>query len=239
MRAALLALTLVAACVGTRDQLAGVPDDAGGAANAQCVTAADCMLAASSCCACPAFAAPRTGDACSDVMCPTPPTDCPQITAACVDGACTIACQPVRCDLSCPQGFASDAAGCLVCACAMSPEPQNACAVDADCAEIPADCCGCARGGADEAVLASQADAIVASRMCPPSPSCPDVDVCTPGAAARCLGGQCALVAPPPTTAGGECGRADEPPCPSGTVCVLNADPRATSDRAGTCQPAN
>jgi hypothetical protein len=204
----------------------------------ECETAADCVLAASTCCACADFSMPDMGwqDGCADIECPMP-ADCPAIAAACVDGACTTTCAPVACDLSCSDGFASDAAGCLVCACAGGEVPPSTCLEDADCVQIPADCCGCAQGGADTAAPADTAEAIVEAMMCSNDPACPQVDVCDPGAAPRCVSGTCALV---PASSDGldvGCGRPDLPMCPEGTVCVLNADSDAQSQGVGTCQP--
>jgi hypothetical protein len=204
----------------------------------ECASAADCVLAASTCCACPDFAMPDMGweDGCQDIECPMP-ADCPAIAADCVEGACTTVCAPVTCDLSCEGGFAADAAGCLVCACGAGETPPASCVEDADCVEVPADCCGCAQGGEDTAVPAAYADAAVESLMCPTDPACPQIDVCDPSAAPRCVSGTCALV--PGTSDGLDvgCGRPDLPTCPEGTVCVLNADSDAQSQGVGTCQP--
>ena len=59
------------------------------------------------------------------------------MTAVCDHGGCAVACGAISCPLDCPSGFAVDATGCLVCACA-APEDDDgeapaACSVDADC----------------------------------------------------------------------------------------------------------
>src|SRR5690606_40804527 len=64
-----------------------------------------------------------------------------------------------------------------------------------DLARARDDCCGCARGGMDTAVPASEVAAHEAALMCPQDPSCPDVDTCAPELAARCIAGACTLVA--------------------------------------------
>jgi hypothetical protein len=102
---------------------------------------------------------------------------------------------------------------------------------------IPADCCGCERGGEDRAAPATLADDLVESLMCPADPACPDVDVCDPSSVPRCLGGTCVLAGAPMDAETSECGRPDLPPCPDGTVCVLNADAEASSQGVGTCEP--
>ncbi|MCB9564993.1 MAG: hypothetical protein H6708_31805 [Kofleriaceae bacterium] len=208
----------------------------------ECYVAADCAAAASSCCGCADFAVPgdSRADGCEDVMCPEPPPgDCPAVAPACVDGFCTLACVPVTCDMTCADGFAADVAGCLVCACAEAPAPGGDCAVDDDCVEVAADCCGCGRGGADTAVPVDQVATHDAELGCPADPTqaaCPEVDVCDPAAAPRCAAGRCTLGAGPPTDGlVGLCGRPDLEPCPAGTACVLNADSDAAAAGLGTC----
>ena len=200
------------------------------------------MLAATTCCGCDEYAMPATGgvDACDEVECPMPDEErCPALVAACVDGACTAACVPVACDLVCDAGFARDAAGCLTCACAPGSADVPACTGDTDCVQVAADCCGCARGGADTAVPAAEADDFSESLMCPSDPAdaaCPEVDVCDPSLTAQCRGGQCVLASSEDalTTT---CGRPDLAICTEGTVCVLNADPAAAMAGVGTCEP--
>jgi hypothetical protein len=179
-------------------------------------------------------------DSCDAVDCPPPPEPCADLRAACVDGVCAAVCAPVACELSCGSGFEVDAAGCLTCACAAPPPAAVACTEDAECVQVAADCCGCARGGADTAVPAAEADRFSESLMCPDPPSgaaCPEVDVCDPSEAPRCRGGQCVLEGDPDDGADAPgCGRPDLPTCPEGTVCVLNADPEASMDGVGSCQ---
>ena len=244
MRRLVLVLLVVAGCDfaageslddGAADDGAGEPAPGAG----ECATADDCALAASTCCECPTYAV-AGGDAdvgaCDEVECPAPDA-CPAIVAACEQGVCTIACAPVTCDLTCADGFAVDEAGCLVCACAAA-DPAPACVGDDDCVRVAGDCCGCARGGADTAVPAGTEDSFGESLMCPADPSCPDVDVCDPSLAPRCVSGRCALVAPPADDrADARCGAPELPPCPEGTVCVLNADSEATEAGLGVCRP--
>jgi hypothetical protein len=244
-----VAAALVAGCdLAPREDNALGGDDSGdpGAPppGAECATADDCALASTTCCGCGEYgiSADSRGDACDEVECP-PPSDeaaCPALVAACVDGVCTAACAPVVCELSCTNGFAADDYGCLTCACAEAPpSTDSACVEDVDCVQVAADCCGCARGGADTAVAASDADAFSESLMCPDHPACPEVDVCDPSVAPRCRGGRCVLEGDPDDGAGEAaqpCGRPDLPTCPEGTVCVLNADPEASMDGVGSCQ---
>jgi hypothetical protein len=240
-----LAVVATGACDFAHGTLEGAPDDDADGVAPECATAADCIVASTTCCGCGEYAMPDDGlaDSCEDVPCdPDPSADCPPLIAACVDGVCTTACQAITCDLSCPAGFAIDGAGCLSCQCASGPPSDAECSIDADCAQVPADCCGCARGGADTAVPVDQVTSFGESLMCPADPgdaACPEVDVCDPALAAHCEAGRCVLSDAfdidevPPT-----CGRPDLPPCPTGTVCVLNADSEASMEGLGTCQPA-
>lgn len=227
LRAAMTAcLALWAGCVFASNELAGdqAPDD-DVRGNDACFEDSDCMLAGPSCCECPTFAVSNDsgwGDACEQVDCETP-TACPALVARCDDGVCAAACAPTTCNLTCPTGFAVDAAGCTTCECASGPaQPQ--CQVDSDCLRTRADCCGCDRGGTDTAVPANMLDAFVDSLGCTGNESCPGVSTCNPGETPRCMSGQCVLAAggttPPPSD---ECGRPDLPPCPTGTVCVINS----------------
>lgn len=219
-------LALWAGCVftsaeTTNDQQPG--DDVRG--DDACFVDSDCMLAGPSCCECPTFAVRNDsgwGDACEQVNCPMPAA-CPSLVARCDEGVCAAACAPATCDLSCPAGFAVDAAGCTTCMCATGGA-QPGCQTDGDCVRVPADCCGCDRGGTDTAVPANMVDAFADNLNCTGNESCPGVSTCNPGDEPRCMGGQCVLAggsSPPPS---GECGRPDLPPCPSGTVCVINAE---------------
>ena len=212
---------------------------AGSAPRSPCFGDDDCALAGASCCACPSFAVAANDPglkSCGTINCPPMPADsCPNnLRAACVGGSCALACRPMACGTTCAGGFASDANGCLLCEC-LQPGP-DACVQDGDCVEVKADCCGCAHGGADTAVLAAQASAYEASLGCPSSPQCPNQNVCSFGAVARCAAGQCTLEAPsalPP----GACGRTDLPACPAGQVCTVNASPDADRQGVGVCAP--
>src|SRR5258708_29774214 len=134
----------------------------GSGAPGECAADTDCALAATTCCACPTFAVAVTDPAhaaCADMQCP--PSSCTNnVRATCELGACTIACVALACPAqSCASGFAVDATGCLSCACDAG---ATECAIDSDCTRVPADCCGCTRGGRDTAVpnsLVAQHDA--------------------------------------------------------------------------------
>ena len=221
-------------CLTAQDAGAEAPDMLG-----TCSVAADCVLAAPSCCACPSYALPigsGFADACDGVECPSPPLGCAPLVARCDEGACVAACMPAACELSCPTGFAADASGCLACACA--PTPAGECAVDTDCERVPADCCGCERGGQDTAVPAVRAGEHLADLMCGGTESCPGVSTCD-GAEPRCQLGRCVLAAPITDPGGppGACGRPDLPPCPPGEACVLNESDEAGPLGVGVCRP--
>ncbi|HEY5952674.1 MAG TPA: hypothetical protein VIV40_44550, partial [Kofleriaceae bacterium] len=196
----LLAFALVlAACNGSLEDNAlgggsdGAGSGSGGGAGAysECHVASDCVAAGPKCCDCPTHAVPVNDpaqQACANVDCPTPSCGSP-MQASCDAGKCTLVCSPVQCDasVSCADGFATDANGCLTCACAVPTATE--CGVDGDCAEVRADCCGCALGGNDTAVPASQVTAWEAQLMCPANPSCPGINTCAPDLAAHCIAG--------------------------------------------------
>jgi hypothetical protein len=246
MRVSLLAFALLlAGCPGTLENRASEDDQGGsgsgsgaggGASASECRYADDCAPAGPKCCDCPTHAIPVDDpayQACANVDCPTPSCGSP-MEAACQAGRCVLVCSPVTCDATCTDGFATDANGCLTCACA-APSAID-CSVDADCSRVRDDCCGCARGGNDTAVPTTLVSAHEAGLMCPTNPSCPEVDTCAADLAARCIAGSCTLVAGPlPANA---CGRPDLPACPSGEVCTLNASDPATMQGVGVCQPA-
>ncbi|MCX5747601.1 MAG: hypothetical protein NT062_34480 [Proteobacteria bacterium] len=196
-----------------------------------CQLDGDCALAGATCCECPTFAVASGDFGCNGVACPTP-SACPAVQARCVANTCAVVCTPVTCDAACADGFVTDAAGCLTCACA--PAAPAACHVDGECARVAADCCGCAAGGMDTAVLASDATGFVDGLGCPMNPQCPGIDTCEPGVVARCLQGSCALttVGAMPATS---CGRPDLPACPASQQCILNSDATATSFGVGVC----
>jgi hypothetical protein len=223
------------------DQEAGQDDDDGFTEPRGCFADTECVLAGPSCCECPTFALRADSgwqDACEQVDCP-PPADCPALVATCdsLGGSCVATCAPVQCDLECRNGFAVDDAGCTVCACGAGPLTPE-CDDDTDCVQVPADCCGCERGGADTAVPQSIANTHVQDLMCTGKEACPGVSTCDASAAPRCDDGVCTLtssgVTPPDD---GECGRPDQPPCPDGLVCVINvADAEAGT---GRCEAPN
>lgn len=243
---ALLALGLAlaaSACIGALES--GLATDDDGLAPEQCFADADCVLAGPTCCACPTYATPVTSgwaDSCANVDC-MPPVGCTELVARCDFGRCLAACAPVACDLTCGQGFAPDATGCLTCTCNSMPAPPS-CELDDDCVAVPADCCGCARGGVDTAVPRALVDEHLAGLGCPTDPTvgaCPDVTTCDPSQVPRCLDHQCALLGPNdpawPEPPPGACGRPDLPPCPDGQICVLNRDGEAGPLGLGVCEP--
>jgi hypothetical protein len=200
----------------------------------------ECVPAASTCCACPTFAVSRDSGwsaACADVPC-EPAPQCAPVTPVCSPRGCTLDCDEVPCELTCADGFAADAAGCLTCACREAP--RSGCQSASECARVPADCCGCARGGADTAVLAVEVESHQRGLACSADARCPEVDVCPQAQAVVCRRGRCELVEidPPvgsPDLPPGACGRADLPPCPAGTRCILNRSSDADEDGVGIC----
>lgn len=243
MRVAVLALLLaLTGCPPKLEQDAlggdngsGSGSGSGGGAAPECFAANDCVPAGPKCCDCPTHAVPKSDPAqraCSEVNCPTPSCGSP-MRAACDSGRCVLQCSPVACDgVSCANGFVTDDNGCLTCACA-APSPME-CGADGDCARVREDCCGCALGGDDTAILATQVAQHEAALNCPASPACPGFDTCLPDLAARCVQGTCALVS------GGlpadACGRADLQACPVSQVCTVNADEQATMYGVGVCR---
>jgi hypothetical protein len=247
MRFLVLAFTLaLAGCPASLENDASQGGDGAGSGSgsggagvpAECHVAADCAPAGPKCCDCPTHAVPKVDPsykACANVECPMPACGSP-MEADCQAGQCVLVCSAVACDMSvsCADGFATDANGCLTCGCAVPDGGE--CAVDGDCARVRADCCGCMMGGNDTAVPASQVAAWEAQLMCPPNPSCPAVNTCAPELAARCIAGTCTLVAGAlPANA---CGRPDLPACPTGELCTVNANDQATMQGVGVCLPA-
>jgi hypothetical protein len=234
----LRALTLTAALAACQSVSPAALDNGGGGGgggsgsgqgtNVECAIDADCALAAAKCCDCPTFAVPLTDPAhraCEGISCPV--SSCPMnARATCSGGACVLACAPVACQLACAQGYAIDPTGCLECACADIPAP--ACTGDSDCVRTRADCCGCARGGADTAVAAGDQPAFDANLACPTDPQCPGGDTCAAGTAPACIEGACQLVTAAPANA---CSGA----CAGGQQCVLNSDADATMHGLGVC----
>jgi hypothetical protein len=240
-RSVRFALVLLSACQlapsGADTLHNGSGSGSGSAAPGECAIDTDCALAATTCCACPTFAVSVTDPAhaaCADMQCP--PSSCTNnVRATCELGACTIACVALACPAqSCASGFAVDATGCLSCACDAG---ATECTIDSDCARVPADCCGCTRGGRDTAVpnsLVAQHDAALG---CPAQPQCPGVDTCAPDLAPRCVRGSCELVSGTGALPPNACGRADLPACPTGMVCTVNSDAVATMQGVGVCLP--
>jgi|GEM_PF-1276620 len=235
----------------------GAPDAPPPDAPARCAVAADCEAAAATCCECPTFSLPVSegyGAACEDVDCGPPPDDteggaCAPTRVQCDGGTCRLFCEAVACDVRCEFGFAPDPAGCLRCsadACAPEPPAEAECTLNSDCARVPADCCGCAEGGADTSVPVGRVDEHIEGLECDAAPICPGVDICDPADVPRCIDGTCMLAPDPggeddsPEPPGDEpavCGTPDRT-CPAGQVCVLN-DPEAqeaTNRGLGVCR---
>ena len=233
------------AAEGDRDDDDGTGDGAGGGdapAAAECDRATDCVPAGSTCCECPAFAVPVSSgydEACSEVTCDPAPTGCAATEPTCALGRCQLICSPLVTEMACDSGFARDDFGCLLDACDLGSEAPE-CEGDEDCVQVPADCCGCARGGSDTAVPAGSEAEYEDDLDCPTDPSCPGVDVCDPGSAPSCIAGRCQLASSPGDDGAPSilCGTTDSAPCPEGTVCVLNHPDAsdATQLGAGSCQ---
>lgn len=205
------------------------------AAATECVLDRDCMVAGARCCDCPTFAIPLSDpirEACAGVRCPD--MHCPDnVRAACQEGRCALACVAMECPRSCLFGFATDGSGCLTCECA---EPlATGCLQASDCARVRADCCGCARGGHDTAVLARDAAHHDDDLDCPATPQCPGRSTCDAAATVQCIRLHCVLSAAvrlPPSA----CGRIDLPPCEPPDACVINSgNPIANEQGVGVC----
>lgn len=233
-----LLLLLVTACpqAHTDAPTAGGDDDGlPEPTNAPCVDDGDCELAGRTCCECPTFALaagdPKL-DACSDVTCPPREGTCAVIRAVCVRNQCAVACEAVVVTKTCVDGFAADAAGCLVDACAPAVAPM--CDVDGDCVETRADCCGCGRGGSNTAVPVGQRAGFDQQLGCTGTQSCPEVDTCVAAETPQCAQGACKLIAGGlPTDA---CGRPDLAACANGAVCTVNANEPASEHGVGVCR---
>lgn len=231
---------LLAACPqgSVNDQAAGddgnVPDPAS-PTKAFCIEDADCALASRTCCECPSFALAMDDpklDACNSVMCPPQQNECAMISAVCVKNQCTVACEPVMVTKTCPNGFATNAAGCLIDACAEATTPE--CTSNSQCVRTRADCCGCARGGNDTAVVAARAGLYDQELGCSGAESCPEVSTCVVEETPQCAQGECKLIAGSlPAEA---CGRPDLAPCAGGTVCTVNTNDPANKHGVGVCR---
>ena len=110
------------------------------------------------------------------------------------------------------------------------------CTTDTDCEEVEADCCGCALGGEDTAVLASDAASAKSGLNCPATPVCPGNDTCQPGAAPACVQSRCELLTPADRTPpANECGLPSDKPCQGTEVCTINAIGPANARGVGVC----
>lgn len=251
MRFALFVLTAgLAGCFGTLDASNTGADDknpgsgSGSGAASECFQDSECVAVGAKCCDCPTFAVPTSDPAyraCTGVTCPgtgsgsgSGGATCPDnVIPRCDGGHCVLACEPLACQLSCPDGFASDMNGCLSCTCA---EPvAGGCKLDGDCVETRADCCGCMKGGTDTAVLKQDQAAYDMMLACPAQPQCPGSNTCEPGAAPHCVQSKCELTTGLPPNA---CGRFDLPMCQQGEECVVNGpDMNANQQGVGVCMP--
>jgi hypothetical protein len=156
-------------------------------------------------------------------------------------------CSPVITDKICSFGFQVDEAGCLTNECAGGPTSAvPECELDADCVQVPADCCGCGAGGLDKAVPLDQADDAADNLNCPVDPACPGIDVCNADESAQCIAGACTLapgtpdfMEDPPAEEVVLCGTPELPLCAEGFTCVLNAISAndATALGVGSCTP--
>jgi hypothetical protein len=226
MRGSVALLVLVVGCGGDLVELQ--TSSAG-----ECARDEDCVAVAARCCDCPTFAVPSSDAsyrACIAVPCPEP-RECPSdLRATCDEGRCELACVALACQQSCANGFATEG-DCLTCTCA-APVPGG-CSSSDDCIRVRADCCGCAHGGRDTAVLAHDAASHEAGLRCGPAPQCPSDEGCDAGEMPACVQGRCELTLPLPANA---CGRSELPPCPAGETCVVNGPDRiANRQGVGVC----
>jgi Antistasin family len=238
-----LVAAMVAACnpSSAGDGLDDTDGDGGGSAGGaegpnQCTADSQCVPAAARCCDCPTYAmlGDPDQDICAGVTCPMPgPTCSANVHAACENQQCVLACDVMECDLSCADGFALDANGCVTCTC--DAVTDRTCTQNGDCSEVAADCCGCALGGTDTAVPTADVQSYEAGLDCPSMPSCPGVSTCQTDLSPTCVQGACALQPALPADA---CGRPDLPACGSGEICALNSDPLDSSQGVGACIPA-
>lgn len=243
MKSLLAIVLLVTACVGgvSANEASdddNSPDPGQAPPFSTCFDSSQCVPAAATCCECPTFAT-NTDDpkvrVCEDVECPA--TSCAEtVEASCnlATNECELSCRPMQCDLTCADGFAIEANGCLSCACAGPPMTADACTVDTDCARTRGDCCGCENGGIDTAVPEALLGSFDGGLMCPADPACPGVNTCSSAEAPRCVQGQCALL---PDEPGNACGRPELPACAPNEVCTVNASDQANLYGVGLCTP--
>jgi hypothetical protein len=249
MRFAIVTL-LLTACFGSASELSAVGDDDADPAPAPgapgtCATSDDCVLIGQTCCECPTMAT-SIGDpkaqACESVGCDNDLSTCATNVEAQCDlaqgGKCVLACAPLEC-LECPNGYLTEANGCLSCTCAAPPPISPDCVSDTDCSRVRADCCGCPLGGEDTAVATADAGAFDQALNCPQSPQCPgqssaNEPTCGSDFVPRCVSGACTLLAAEvPAEA---CGRGDLPDCPAGEACLINVDQDASAYGLGVCR---
>ena len=226
----------LAACPSTSATRALAGDDGSGAlgTSPDCASDSDCLLFGATCCACPSYALPVDDPsvlACEGVSCPV--STCPaNVEASCVQRRCELTCAPLECDTACANGFALDANGCLTCECAVA----DGCGSDGDCHETGADCCGCALGGSDTAVVSPTA--YQQGLGCSATPACPGDDTCDPTAAVTCIAARCFLLpAADQGVPSGACGRPELAECPEDDVCIVNSLAAATAQGIGVCLP--
>ena len=240
MRLAVLLLFALAACPSSLRDANSLQGSGFDGASEQCTEDSGCVAAAAKCCDCPTYAAPKNDpavNACAGVGCPVGGV-CPMNVAPSCNAAhqCVLACVEMTCANTCDDGFVVDVNGCLSCECAQVGARE--CLADASCVEAPADCCGCAKGGADTSVPADQLGGYEAQLGCPSSPSCPGNNSCDATEAPACVQGACALVPALPADA---CGRTDLPTCAVGLACAINVagghNP-SNDHRVGECVPS-
>jgi hypothetical protein len=230
MRGRVALLVAMAACShGSGNATTVGPEGSG--TRVECSQHSECVGAGVTCCDCPTFAVPASDashQACEGVRCPY--KHCPRnVRPACDEGRCILACVAMECRLPCLFGFATDASGCLTCACAFPDLPG--CTQAADCVRVRADCCGCERGGHDTAVLQRDASEHDADLHCPVMPQCPAANTCDDAETPQCIQSRCVLTTAASLPANA-CGRFDLPACPVGQVCVVNG-PDAAAHAAG------
>lgn len=229
-----------AACGGFDDRGVGEPgyeDDGPGAGlprpRQPCDDDSDCVAVGATCCGAPSYAVNRDDPsyrACAGVSCPDPEMGSDVAAVCSAAQQCELACPPTETELACVDGFDRSTGGCLVASCAVR---DAQCTLDSECVRTREDCCGCARGGRDTAVPASQRAAFDAALGCDDEPACPGIDSCT-DELPTCAQGRCDLLPPLPV---GACGRRDLPSCAPSETCMLNINDVANLHGVGICTP--